>query len=126
LERIGKKDLPLQHFSFTSRLITAAGYAGWVLLVDELELIAQYSFKARARAYAELARWAGRLRAQRSPGLMAVFAITQDFATLVLQQRNDLERIPGRLRVTESEADAAIADAAEVGMRLIGRDRVAL
>jgi hypothetical protein len=126
LERIGRKDLPLQYFNFTSRLIAAAGYAGWVLLVDELELIAQYSFKARARAYAELARWAGRLRAQRSPGLLAVFAITQDFATLVLQQRNDLERIPGRLRVTENEADAAIADAAEVGMRLIERDRVAL
>ena len=126
LERVGKKDLPLQHFNFTSRLIAAAGYAGWVLLVDELELVAQYSFKARARAYAELARWAGRLRGQRSPGMLAVFAITQDFATLVLQQRNDLERIPGRLRVTENEADNVLADAAEIGMRLIERDRVAL
>ena len=126
LERIGKRDLPLQHFSFTSRLIAAAGYAGWVLLVDELELIAQYSFKARARAYAELARWAGRLRGQRCPGLLSLFAITQDFATVVLHQRNDLERIPGRLRATENEADSAIADGAEVGMRLIERDRVPL
>ena len=126
LERIGKRDLPLQYFSFTSRLIAAAGYAGWVLLVDELELIAQYSFKARARAYAELARWAGRLRGQRCPGLVALFAITQDFGTVVLQQRNDLERIPGRLRATENEADSAIADGAEVGMRLIERDRVPL
>ncbi len=126
LERIGKKDLPLQHFSFTSRLIAAAGYAGWVLLVDELELIAQYSFKARARAYAELARWTGRLRSQRSPGLVSLFAITQDFSTLVLHQRNDLERIPGRLRATENEADTAIADGAEVGMRLIERDRLPL
>jgi len=110
LERIGKKDLPHQHFNFTSRLIAAAGYAGWVLLVDELEL----------------ARWAGRLRGQRVPGLVAVFAITQDFATLVLQQRNDLERVPGRLRVAENDADSALADAAEVGMRLIERDRVPL
>jgi hypothetical protein len=126
LERVGKRDLPLQHFSFTSRLIAAAGYAGWVLLVDELELIAQYAFKSRARAYAELARWAGRLRGQRVPGLVAVFAITQDFTTLVLQQRNDLERVPGRLRVAENDADNALADAAEVGMRLIERDRVPL
>jgi hypothetical protein len=126
LERIGKKDLPLQHFSFTSRLIAAAGYAGWVLLVDELELIAQYSFKARARAYADLARWTGRLRGQRSPGLVSLFAITQDFAALVLHQRNDIERIPGRLRATENEADSAIADGAEVGMRMIERDRVPL
>ncbi len=126
LERVGKKDLPLQHFRFTSRLIAAAGYAGWVLLVDELELIGQYSFKARARAYAELARWAGRLRAERCPGLVTLFAITQDFATLVLRQRNDLERIPGRLRASGAEADATIADRAEVGMRLIERDRLAL
>jgi len=126
LERVGKRDLALQHFSFTSRLIAAAGYAGWVLLVDELELIAQYSFKARARAYAELARWAGRVRGQRCPGLLSLFAITQDFATLVLHQRNDLERIPGRLRATENEADAAIAAGAEVGMRMIERDRVPL
>ena len=126
LERVGKKDLSLQHFRFASRLIAAAGYAGWVLLVDELELIAQYSFKARARAYAELARWAGRLRAERCPGLVSVFAITQDFATLVLRQRNDLERIPGRLRASSLEADATVADRAEVGMRLIERDRLAL
>lgn len=126
LERIGKRDLPLQHFSFTSRLIAAAGYAGWVLLVDELELIAQYSFKARARAYAELARWSGRVRGQRCPGLVSLFAITQDFATLVLRQRNDLERVPGRLRATENEADSAIADGAEIGMRTIERDGVLL
>ncbi|MFN8635230.1 MAG: BREX system ATP-binding domain-containing protein [Chloroflexota bacterium] len=126
LERIGKRELSLQYFSFASRLIAAAGYAGWVLLVDELELIAQYSFKARARAYAELARWSGRLRGQRSPGLVSLFAITHDFSTLVLHQRNDLERIPGRLRATENEADAAIAAGAEAGMRTIERDRVAL
>jgi hypothetical protein len=85
LERIGKRDLPLQHVSFTSRLIAAAGYAGWVLLVDELELIAQYSFKSRARAYAELARWTGRLRGQRCPGLVSLFAITQDFACRLVE-----------------------------------------
>lgn len=126
LERVGKKDLSLQHFRFASRLIAAAGYAGWVLLVDELELIGQYSFKARARAYAELARWAGLVRSERCPGLVSLFAITQDFATLVLRQRNDLERIPGRLRASGLEADATVADWAEVGMRLIERDRLAL
>jgi hypothetical protein len=73
-----------------------------------------------------MARWTGRLRGQRSPGLVSLFAITQDFATLVLHQRNDLERIPGRLRATENEADSIIADGAEVGMRMIERDRLPL
>ena len=126
LERVGKKDLPLQHFRFTSRLVSAAGYAGWVILVDELELIGQYSFKARARAYAELARWSGRLPAERCPGLVTVFAITNDFVTEVLRRRNDQERIPGRLRASGVEADATVATRAEAGMRLIERDRLAL
>jgi hypothetical protein len=126
LERVGKADLALQHFSFTSRLIAAAGYAGWVLLVDELELIAQYASKSRARAYASLARWSGRIKEQRCPGLLSLFTITQDFASAVLHSRNDIERIPDRLRATGREADIALSVGAEIGMRMIERDRLAI
>ena len=126
LERIGKADLALQYFSFASRLIAAAGYAGWVLLVDEAELIAQYSWKARARAYASLARWSGKVKEQHCPGLVSVFTITQDFATLVLHSRNDIERIPDRLRASARADDHALSMGAELGMRMIERDRLAL
>ena len=118
--------MPLAARQLTSRLIAAAGYAGWVLLVDELELIAQYSFKSRARAYAELARSTGRLRGQRCPGLVSLFAITQDFATLVLHQRNDLEADPwsaSRQPLKTRPSSAMTADGSEVGMRMIERDR---
>ena len=60
------------------------------------------------------------------PGLSAVFALTSDFASFVLEGRNDIERIPGRLRATESEADSLLARQAERGMRLIARDALRL
>jgi hypothetical protein len=126
LEHVPVSELPYQYFLFTSRLIAAAGYAGWVLLVDELELISQYSSKARARAYASLARWSGRIKDQQCPGLVTIFTITQDFATLALHQRNDIERIPDRLRATGRAADLALAVGAEAGMRIIERERQGL
>ena len=39
LEKIGARDLARQRFRFLARLLRAAGYAGWVLLLDELELV---------------------------------------------------------------------------------------
>ena len=56
---------------FLSRLLRAAGHAGWVVLFDEVELIGRYSLLQRGRSYAELARWSGaagrRTRPLRSP-----------------------------------------------------------
>jgi hypothetical protein len=122
LESVAARELALQRFRFTPRLIVAAGYAGWVLLLDEVELIARYSFRQRARSYAELARWAGKLEGETFPGLAAVFAITSDFATAVLQGRNDEETIPSRLRATGLAGDQLLASRAQRGMRLIARD----
>ncbi len=126
LENVPASELALQRFAFLPRLAIAAGYAGWVLLLDEVELIGRYSFKQRARAYAELARWSGKLKNASVPGLPAVFAITSDFDAAVLHERNDLEVIPGKLRASEREADHVLASQAEYGMRFIGRDIVRL
>jgi hypothetical protein len=122
LESVVARELALQRFRFTPRLIAAAGYSGWVLLVDEVELIARYSFWQRTRSYAELARWAGKLEGEQFPGLASVFAITSDFATAVLQGRNDEELIPARLRESKLTADHRLASRALRGMRLIVRD----
>jgi P-loop Domain of unknown function (DUF2791) len=126
LEKVAAAELALQRFAFLPRLAIAAGYAGWVLLLDEVELIGRYSFKQRARSYAELARWSGKLKDAGVPGLVTVSAITTDFDAAVLHERNDLEVIPGRLRASEREADLRLASQAEHGMRFIGRDVVRL
>ena len=126
LDPVTKRDLPPQQFAFVARLVVAAGYSGWLLLVDELELIGQYSFKSRARSYAELARWAGKLKGEGVPGVVAVFAITHDFTRRVLEERNDLERIPGKLRASGVDADDRLARSAEAGMRFIARESLLL
>lgn len=126
LETITARDLALQRFRFTPRLMVAAGYSGWVLLIDEVELIGRYSFRQRARSYAELARWMGKLEGDSFPGLTAVLAITSDFARAVLEERNDEEAIPGRLRAREFAPDKLLASQAERGMRLIAREAMRL
>ncbi len=126
LERVSSKELPFQRFTFASRLIAAAGFAGWVLLVDEVELIGRYSFMQRARSYAALARWAGLLPNQACPGLITVFAITSDFATAVLEDRSDAEAVPGKLRASGLDPERRLANEAEGGMRLIAREAVHL
>jgi hypothetical protein len=124
LERVHHRDLAMQRFAFAARLIAAAGFAGWVLLVDEVELIGRYSFMQRARSYAALARWAGLLatEGEACPGLLTAFAITSDFATAILDGRNDAEAVPGKLRATGLEAERLLASQAERGMRFIARE----
>ena len=126
LDPIRPAELALQRFQFATRLMMAAGYAGWVLLIDEVELIGRYSSKQRARSYAELVRWAGRLPEGSIPGLATVLTITADFAPIVLQQRDDFEKIPGRLRAAGRPDDQMLASLAERGMRWIDRGAVRL
>jgi hypothetical protein len=126
LESVPMRELSVQRLVFLARIILAAGYGGWVVLFDEVELIGRYAFRQRARSYAELARWAGRVKSNGIAGLAATFAITTDFDAAVLQDRNDLEAIPGKLRASGAEADAKLATQAEQGMRIIAREPVRL
>lgn len=118
--------LAYQRFRFLARLIVAAGYDGWIILIDEVELIGQYSFKTRARAYAELARWMGLLSEpddRHVTGLGVVAAVTSDFEKAVITGgKMDAEYVPGKLRASAKDEDHALASAAERGMRFIRRN----
>jgi hypothetical protein len=123
IDKISVKDLALQRFNFASRLMIAAGYAGWVLLIDEVELIGLYSLMQRAKSYAEIARWMGKLEGTNFRGITTVLSITDDFQQAILQDKGDLENVPGKLRSKASEADLLLASQAERGMRIIERER---
>src|SRR6185312_10014658 len=58
-------ELAGQRIRFASLLFRAAGYAGWCLLLDEVELIGRYTPLQRALAYAWLANWLGRSEERR-------------------------------------------------------------
>ena len=126
LKSIKVKDLALQRFLFVSRLILAAGYSGWVLLIDEIELVGRYSILQRGRSYAELARWMGRVEGETYPGLTAVATITDDFGLAVLQEKSDRDRIGARFRAKETVEYTTLAGRAETGMRIIERETLTL
>ena len=71
LRAIPAKELPIQRFKFAARLVRAGGYRGWVLLIDEVELIGRYSRLQRARSYAEISRWMARIETDQYPGITA-------------------------------------------------------
>lgn len=126
VDKISLKELALQRYSFAPRLIVAAGYSGWVLLIDEVELIGRYSLRQRARSYAELTRFMGKLEGGNLPGMTCVLTISQDFESAVLEDRNDEEKILNKLRASGSESDLLLASQAERGMQLIRRDKLVL
>lgn len=123
LSKVSARDLALQRFRFAAQLIVAAGYSGWILLFDEVELVGRYSLLQRAKSYGEVARWVDGFDDEPLPRLGSVLAITQDFDAAVIDEKNDYENVPNRLRAKGEELAAARA---EQGMRVILRNRVDL
>ena len=117
-------DLAMQRFQFTARLMQAAGYAGWILLVDEAELVGRYSVRQRAKSYAEFARLMNKWESSTLPGMGVVAALTNDFKTEVMEGKNDTVNVPARIRSTQTEADNQLANRAEIGLALIESERV--
>ena len=119
------KELPPQRLRFATELIKGAGYKGWVVLLDELELVASYTLPQRAKSYAELARWLGRVEDEEYPGLVVVGTVTTDFVAAVLDDsgKQDRHRAAQRLRSRGEEAAAARA---ETGMRILEREMTQL
>ena len=111
LHALPAAELARQQARFAPLLFRAAGFAGWCLLLDEVELIGRYTPLQRALAYAELARWLGLDVTARVPGLVAVYAITDDFRAAVIEARGDAEKLPERLRLKRRPDQAALAQA---------------
>jgi hypothetical protein len=115
------KTLTVQRFKFVSRMARAAGYRGWVILIDEVELIGRYSRLQRAKSYAEIARWMGLDESAQYAGLTAVAAITDDFDIKILGDKQDRELVGPLLARRDTDEFRAIASRAETGMREIAR-----
>jgi hypothetical protein len=119
------RDLPPQRLRFATELIKGAGYKGWVILLDEIELVGSYSILQRARSYAELARCLGEVPGASYPGLLVVGAVTNDFAASILgvNGKNDRDYVGPKLR---ARGENGVADRAKTGMRILDRDDIKL
>ncbi len=118
-------ELPPQRLRFATELVKGAGYKGWVVLLDEIELIGSYSRLQRARSYAELARWLGKVPGEAYPGLVVAGTVTDDFAAAILGVggKQDRDYVGHWLR---SRGEAALAARAETGMRVLEREAIQL
>ena len=113
-------DLPPQRLRFAVELVKSAGYRGWVILLDEIELIGSYSILQRGRSYAEIARWLGEAPGETYPGLVVVGAVTEDFASAIISpdgQKKDGDYV--RPKLEQNPRYSAIGARAERGMRLL-------
>lgn len=126
LVAIKERDLSRQRFRFVSRLIQAAGHGGWIVMLDEVELIGRYTSTQRARSYGEIARWVRGDRDDPAAPIAAVLTTVDDFETQVLVGKNDNELIPKKLRAKGTVEDELLAGQAEVGMRVIEREQIPL
>ena len=119
------RDLPPQRLSFITKLIKAAGYKGWVVLLDEIELVAQYSQLQRGRSYAELSRWMGRADYEHYPGLVVVGTVTDDFAREIISpegSKKDSDYVAPKMAARYG----GMVSLAEMGMRLLEKGRTEL
>ncbi len=126
LKSAKERDLAAQRFRFVSRLACAAGFSGWVILIDEVELIGRYSLLQRAKSYAEIAHWVRGDRDDLAAPMCAVLATVDDFESQVLVGKNDVELIPKKLRLKGTAEADLLAGAAEIGMRVIERAQLVL
>ena len=78
-------------------MLRRSGYQGWVILLDEAELIGKLGLPSRAQAYVNLAQLLG-LDARRPAldGIYVVLALASPFVQEVLSAngRNDLTKVP--------------------------------
>ena len=126
LPAVRARELARQRLRFAARLFTAAGYAGWVVLFDEVELIGRYSVLQRGRSYAELARWVRGDETDPGLPLVAVLAMTDDFEAAVVSGKNDRELVPAKLRARQTHESDEIAARAELGMHVVDRETLLL
>jgi hypothetical protein len=75
------------YLRLVDHLLRLRGHAGWVILLDEAELIGRLGRGARARSYANIGRLG--TDGMGASHLLTVFAVASNFYTDVLQRRRD-------------------------------------
>lgn len=95
------------YFSFMSHLFTQMGYHGWVILIDETELMGRLGKKARLNAYRNMAKF---LMPEKSlESTFSIFALSSSYAEDVIETKHEYENLeliyPG-----EQESAKAVLD----------------
>lgn len=79
------------YFSFMGHLFKQMGYEGWVILIDEAELIGRLGKKARLNAYRNMARFL--LPGQGAESTFSLFALSASYIEDVIEGKHDQENL---------------------------------
>lgn len=79
------------YFSFMSHLFTQMGYHGWVILIDETELMGRLGKKARLNAYRNMARFL--LPEQCLENTFSMFALSASYTEDVIEGKHEYENL---------------------------------
>lgn len=79
------------YFAFMSHLFLQMGYHGWVILVDETELMGRLGKKARLNAYRNMAHFL--LPAERLESVFGIFALSASYVEDVIEAKHEYENL---------------------------------
>lgn len=95
------------YFSFMSHLFTQLGYHGWVILIDETELMGRLGKKARLNAYRNMAKF---LMPEKSlESTFSIFALSASYAEDVIEAKHEYENLE-LIYPEEQESAKAVLD----------------
>lgn len=114
LERFSAQREVRDYFRLVDFLVTTTGYAGWVILFDEAELIGRLGRGGRAKAYANIGRLA--TDGMGCAHLVAVFAVASNFYDSVLERRHDAGSAAGWL---QARGDTEGAEFCQLGIAAV-------
>lgn len=107
IEKFSPMKEPMAVYRLLSHLIRLAGFSGWIILLDEVELVGKTGLGMRARAYANLS-----LLTQSDSGLdhtWVVAAVASNYFTDVIEEKQDRVRAVDWLKDRKQEENAARA-----------------
>ena len=79
------------YFSFMSHLFTQMGYNGWVILIDETELMGRLGKKARLNAYRNMAYFL--LPKECLESVFSIFALSASYVEDVIEAKHEYENL---------------------------------
>jgi hypothetical protein len=106
--RFRLKDHAFDYYRLVERMIVLAGYRGWVILIDEAELIGRLGIGGRAASYAQLGRLLGATGELNRT--FTVVGVASTFLAEVLSGRRDREQAPQWLRDRGRLEEAKLAE----------------
>jgi len=81
----------MDYFRFMSHLFCKLGYNGWVILVDEAELMGRLGKKARLNAYSNMAHFL--LPDSHMEGVFSMFALSASYIEDIIEGKHEFENL---------------------------------